>query len=424
MVWKEDQVLKWRLVVYTTHMRTSFSALETFETCPLKYKFQEIERIKTPKRVEQVFGTVVHSALRYMFVRDPLYPTLDEILDHYGRTWKEAAEKIAWIKPGLRQKEEEIYFSEGVKLITNFYKKNKPWTANAVELEARFSAEVIDPDTGAAHTLSGVMDRLDKDPEKEEYEIIDYKTGKRMPAEETLADNLQLGLYATALRARWPHIKPEQIKTTLYFLKHNDSVSAVHTNETLERAKRRVLATIGAVEKAITGNVFEPTPGPLCNYCGFRPLCPMWSHEYKKEEAPTPSEKEVADAISEMFAIKKEESILKKRAAEARAAILTYMEKTGVLRVFGSSGFITKQTQERFSFDMEKVRPILERIGKWSAVLSPDEKKLLKVLPVLSDKEREEILLAREEKKFTVLKTSMKKGIDEEEEETLSSSVK
>ncbi len=396
-------------------MKTSYSALETFETCPQKYKYQEIDRIKTPKRVEQVFGTVVHGALRHMFVRDPLYPTLEEILDQYGRTWKEAAEKIMWTKPELREKEEEIYFSEGVKLITNFYKKNKPWTANAVELESRFSAEVIDSDTGASHTLSGIMDRLDKDPEKEEYEIIDYKTGKRMPSEDALAENLQLGLYATALRARWPHVKPEQIKTTLYFLKHNDSVSVIHTNETLERAKRRVLTTIAAIEKAIKTGGFVPTPGPLCNYCGFRPICPMWSHEYKKEETPTPSEKEVAEAINEMFAIKKEESALKKRTANARAIILAYMEKTNLLRVFGSGGFITKQVQERFSFDMEKVRPILERLGKWSDVLEPDEKKLTKLLTSIPETDQNEILSARERKTITTLKSSPKKGVDDED---------
>lgn len=397
-------------------MRTSYSALDTFETCALKYKYQEIERIKTPKRVEQVFGTVVHSALKRMFDRDPLYPTLDEIVDFYGRTWKEAAEKIVWTHPEKRTKEEEMYFAEGVKLITNFYKKNKPWAANALELESRFSAAVTDPDTGAEHTLSGVMDRLDKDPEREEYEIIDYKTGKRMPSEDALADNLQLGLYAIALRARWPHITPDKIKTTLYFLKHNDSVSITHTDETLERAKRRVIATIRAIEKAIEGGAFDPTPGPLCNYCGFRPICPMWSHEYKKEESPTPSEKEVADAISEMFAIKKEESVLKKRTAEARGMILAYMEKAGVLRVFGSGGFITKQAQERFSFDMEKVRPILERLGKWTDILEPDEKRLSKLLLNLSEQEKEEILSAREKKTFITLKSTPKKSADDEDD--------
>ena len=403
-------------------MRTSYSALETFETCPLKYKYQEIERVKTPKRVEQVFGTVVHSALKRMFDRDPLYPTLDEIVDFYGRTWKEAAEKIGWTKPEKREKEEEMYFSEGVKLITNFYKKNKPWAANAVELETRFSAMITDPDTSSEHTLSGVMDRLDKDPEHEEYEIIDYKTGKRMPAEETLADNLQLGLYAIALRARWPHITPEKIKTTLYFLKHNDSVSVVHTDETLERAKRRVLATIGAIEKSIVANDFQPTPGPLCNYCGFRSLCPMWSHEYKREEAPTPTEQEVARAISEMFDIKKEEGLLKKRVASARAMILSYMEKAGVFRVFGSGGFITKQTQERFSFDMDKARPILERLGKWTDILEPDEKKLSKLLMELSEDAQNEILAARERKTITTLKASPKKGFNEESDSDDSSS--
>jgi len=398
-------------------MKTSYSALETFETCPLKYKYQEIERIKTPKRVEQVFGTVVHSALRRMFERDPLYPTLEEVVHYYGQTWKEAAEKIAWVKPERREKEEEMYFAEGVKLLENFYKKNKPWALNAIEQESRFSAQIQDQDTGAEHTLSGIIDRLDKNPADEEYEILDYKTGKRMPSEESLTDNLQLGLYAIALRARWPHVAPEKIKTTLYFLKHNDSVSVTHTDETLERAKRRVLTTISAIEKAIATNEFTPTPGPLCNYCGFRPICPMWSHEYKKGDTPAPDEKEVAAAINEMFLIKKEEGELKRRTAQARATILAYMEKAGVLRVFGSGGFITKQTQERFSFDMNKARPILERLGKWLDVLEPDEKKISKLLTSLPQSEQDELLAAREKKIITTLKSSAKKGVEDEEDD-------
>ena len=71
-------------------MHTSYSALDTYKTCPLKYKYQEIDKRKTPKRVEAIFGTVVHSALKYMFLRDPLYPALDEVIDFYTRKWKEA----------------------------------------------------------------------------------------------------------------------------------------------------------------------------------------------------------------------------------------------------------------------------------------------------------------------------------------------
>ncbi|MEK7065816.1 MAG: PD-(D/E)XK nuclease family protein [Patescibacteria group bacterium] len=395
-------------------MRTSYSALGTFETCPLKYKYQEIEKRKTPKRAEQVFGTVVHSALKRMFERDPLYPTLEEVIDYYGRTWREAAGKVVWIKPEQREGEEEMYFAEGVKIITNFYRKNKPWSANAVELESRFSASIVDEQSGEKHVLSGIIDRLDKDPNENTYEIIDYKTGKRMPSADSLADNLQLGLYAIALRARWPHLQASEIKTSLYFLKHNDKVSIAHTDETLARAKTRILTLINEITRRMSTDDFQPTPGPLCNYCGFRSLCPMWSHEYKKVEAPAPDEKQVSLAISAMFEIKKEESELKKRAAAARSLILLYMEKVGVLRVFGSGGFITKQIQERSAFNMGQVRPILERLQKWETILSPDEKKLSKLLIDLSENDQNEILAARERKTITTLKVSPKKKIDEE----------
>ena len=71
-------------------MRTSYSALETFRQCPQKYKFQEIDKIKTPKSKEAVFGTLVHSGLRHLFSRDPLYPSLDEVIEHFRASWSSA----------------------------------------------------------------------------------------------------------------------------------------------------------------------------------------------------------------------------------------------------------------------------------------------------------------------------------------------
>ncbi|MEK9167955.1 MAG: PD-(D/E)XK nuclease family protein [Patescibacteria group bacterium] len=391
-------------------MRTSYSALETYKTCPLKYKFQEIDRIKTPKRVEQVFGTVVHSALKKMFERNPLYPTLDEILDFYTTKWSEASERIEWKDPVKREAEEKLYFAEGRKLLENFFKKNSPWNFNAIELEGRFSIELSDEETGRTHTLAGTIDRLDKNPESDTYEIIDYKTGKKMPSQEMLEEDMQLGAYTLALTTRWPHIKPESVKTTLYFLKHNDSVSAVNSVEKLERVKRRVLTIIREIEKRMESGEFEPMPGPLCNYCGFRPLCPMWAHEYKTdEEKKVPDEALVADAIREFFELKESEDSNKERLSELKDIMNDYMTAKNVARVFGDDGYITRTMQERTSFDMEKLRPFLEEIGKWNDVLAPDAKLLEKILPTFTDDEREKILEAREKKSFPVLKQTKKK---------------
>lgn len=389
-------------------MHTSYSALDTYKTCPRKYKYQEIDKIKTPKKLEQVFGTIIHSSLKFMFERNPLYPTIDEIADFYSKAWGKTAAKIAWTSESEKEKKEKIYFEEGLKMLKNFYKKNSPWNFNPVELESRFMVEVSDEENGNKHTLGGIMDRLDKDPSSDLYEIIDYKTSKRMPAEDSLTDNLQLGLYALAVKKRWPHLKDEQIKLSLYFLKHNEKISIAASPENLDRVKRRILITIKEIEKRLETGEFPPLPGPLCDYCGYRNICPMWSHEYKKSEAATPDEAAASLAIKEFFEIKETDEKNKKRLAELRNTILSYMESEKIDRVFGGDGYITKTLQERFSFNMDKVKPILERLGKWADILAPDEGKLEEILAGLPDKESEEILATRDKKTFITLKQTKK----------------
>ena len=336
-------------------MRTSYSALDTFKTCPQKYKFQYIDNIKSPKRVEQVFGTVVHSALKYMFERGPLYPTPDEIINFYTEKWNTAAEKIHWKNPDLKEKEEKMYFEEGLKIIQNFYKKNNPWNFNAVELESHFNVEIennANPDE--PHTLTGILDRLDKNPETDEYEIIDYKTGKKMPSQAMLEDNLQLGVYSLAISDRWKQVAPENITASLYFLKHNDKVSINISREKLEQVKKRILTIITEIEKRLESQEFEPTPGPLCDWCEFKKICPMFSHEYKVGKEETPTEKEAALAVQEFLEIKEQEEKNKKRIAELRNTILTFMEEEKIGRVFGEKGYITKTEIPRTKFNLLK----------------------------------------------------------------------
>ena len=391
-------------------MHTSYSALDTYKTCPRKYKYQEVDKIKTPKKLEQVFGTIIHSALKFMFERNPLYPTIDEIVDFYSKAWGETAVKIAWVSESEKERKEKIYFEEGLKMLKNFYKKNSPWNFNPVELESRFMVEVLDEENGNKHTLGGIMDRLDKDPSSDFYEIIDYKTSKKMPPEDSLADNLQLGLYALAVKKRWPSLKDEQIKLSLYFLKHNEKISIAASPENLDRVKRRILTTVKEIEKRLETGDFTPLPGPLCDYCGYRNICPMWSHEYKKGEAATLDETVASAAIKEFFEIKETDEKNKKRLAELRNTILSYMENEKIERVFGGDGYITKTVQERFSFDMDKIKPILERLGKWVDILGPDEDKLEEILAGLPEKEAEEILATRDKKTFITLKQTKSKN--------------
>ena len=227
-----------------------------------------------------------------------------------------------------------------------------------------------------------------------------------MPAEKKLAENLQLNVYHLALVNRWPSIKPEKIKISLYFLKHNEKISATPEAGREEKTKKALLTTIREIEDMEKTGNFPPTPGPLCDWCGFRKMCPMWSHEYKKPE--TPSDEEAAEAIREYFAVKSSEDENKKKISELRGKILTYMDSQKLGRVFGGEGYITKTIQERVSFDIEKIKPILEKLGLWNEVLAPDMKKLQQIINTLPDSEQEVVLSAKTVKSFVTLKASKK----------------
>ena len=349
-----------------------------------------------------------------MFERNPLYPTLDEVINFFTIKFNEKAEGVLFNDPKTKEAEEKMYFEEGIRMLRNFYKKNQPWNFNALELETRFSLDLVDEKTNRTHTLSGIIDRIDKNEEDESYEIIDYKTAKKMPAESTLEENLQLNLYHLALTKRWPSITSGKIKLSLYFLKHNEKISLTPNEEVIKKAREALLSTIREVEEKTEKDSFEPMPGPLCDYCGFRPICPMWSHEYKVEKNE-PSEKEVTSAIDEFFALKESEDKNKDRLGELREVIINYMDKEKIERVFGDLGFITRTNQERVSYDLEKLRPQLEAHGHWQKLLTPDAKKLEEIINELTEEEIFAIKEAKITKKFATLKSTKKKGEVEEE---------
>ncbi|MCW1949262.1 MAG: PD-(D/E)XK nuclease family protein, partial [Candidatus Shapirobacteria bacterium] len=83
---KSKRDINFRLIAKNTNvttMRLSYSALETFQSCPFKYKLQEIDKIKAPKSKEAVFGSTVHSTLKFIHTPGILSPTLDQAMEHF-----------------------------------------------------------------------------------------------------------------------------------------------------------------------------------------------------------------------------------------------------------------------------------------------------------------------------------------------------
>lgn len=113
--------------------------------------------------------------------------------------------------------------------------------------------------------------------------------------------------------------------------------------------------------------------------------------------------------IKEFLELKKEEKNNEKRIAELQLQIRAYMEQEGLDRVFGDAGYVSRSLQTRHQYNFEKIREILEPLGRWQEVLDADEKKLKELLKKLPDDIREKIIaLGITKKEFIAMKTSLK----------------
>lgn len=402
-------------------MRTSYSALETYLQCPQKYKFQEIDKIKAPKSKEAVFGTLVHDALKYMFSRDPLFPTVENVSAHFREGMEQS-------KAAFTEEEKNLYIASGQDLLKRFYAKNPPWNFTVVDLESFFEVPLADEKTGTTHVLAGKIDRIDKTDDGS-YEIIDYKTNRKLPSQADVDNNLQLSLYHMGILRRWPHLDPQNIRLSLYFLKAQEKLATSRTNEALAETRAKTIATIREIEtkkeallrpssaeathdkQDFGGHIFPPKPSALCNWCAYKKICPAWKHLYAASSSQLPafSDVDIKSVISEYFTIKDADTGNKKRLGELTDQIHAYLDKEGLERIFGEEGSIMRKASERASWDTEKLRPVLVELGLWEQVAAPDAKKIKVLFPTLPQETQTKLAEAKIIKTFSVLTASKKK---------------
>jgi RecB family exonuclease len=360
-------------------MRISYSAFDTYRTCPLKYKFQEIDKIRTPKSKEAVFGSTLHDVMKFIHTPGILSPTLDQAMEHFSNSWNPAVFE--------NPDEERAAFTQGVKIIQDYFKRNNPADFNIVNLESRFQIEL--PGENENHIISGIIDRIDRT--EDGYEIIDYKTTKKMPTQERVENDIQLSVYLNVFLSQYPKEKDnlDKIKVSLYFLKHGVKLSATRTEEQLESSRKQFLEVI----KNIKESKFEPQIGPLCDWCGYQPQCPMWKHKFK--ELRKIDTEEVNGLISEFIELRSAMNITKERIGKLQEDIVNYMNQEGVERVFGESGIIARTLRKTYKYDDKKIKEILEPLGKWEDIRKVDGIALRNILGVLPLEARQEIEKAK-----------------------------
>jgi len=375
-------------------MNTSYSALDTYLTCPRKYKYQVIDRIKAPKSKEQFFGTLIHNTLKLVHTPGILSPTLEQALDFYSKNWN--AEVFSDVT------EERAAFAQGVSILQDYYKKNDPTKTNIVDLESRFQVEIGNDEK---HIVSGIIDRIDKTGDG--FEIIDYKTARKLPSQDKVDNDLQLSIYLAGFLKRYPKEAEniDKIKVSLYYLKHGVKLTSARTLEQVKKSEELVLDLIGEIQSASRRTKFDPVISGLCDWCAYQNICPMWTHKFRDKQEKI----EIEKIIDEYISLKDEVKSKSDRIGELQGILSGYMDTEKIDQVFSDAGRILRTLRKTWKYDSTRLRAVLEPLGKWEGVLKVDGialKRILGVLPGDARREAEKAkVVDKESKSFIVKKT-------------------
>jgi DNA helicase-2/ATP-dependent DNA helicase PcrA len=231
----------------------SASDIDTYRTCPLRYKFARVFRIPQEPSVHQRFGIVVHQVLERFHARTGTAGTLAELLGLLDASWRRA---------GFADSEEERQLrGKAASALMRYHERFQAEEAQPVWFERPFTFRL------GPHILRGRVDRVDRLPGGQ-YELIDYKTG-RPKSSSQLADDVQLSVYALGAREAW-HL--EASRQAYYYLLDDEKVALPDGGEDRSEWVREAAREVA---EGILAQEFEPTPSfAACSVCDYRLLCP------------------------------------------------------------------------------------------------------------------------------------------------------
>lgn len=235
----------------------SASGIETYESCPMKYLFAQVWKIRGGPHAAMTFGNVMHTAIKEFVgqLKQGRKMPVEELMTIYDREWSSAGFPDEY--------QEEEYRREGREQLEKFHR-----VMCDAPPEILFQEKTFELPLEHEIVVTGRMDQVNG-LGKGKVEIVDYKTGK--PRDAKRADgSLQLSVYALAAQ---DVLDLEPSRLVFYNLTSNEPVSTERDAKSLEKTKQK----IAEVADQIRAGEFPARPGFLCGYCDYRPLCP--SHE-------------------------------------------------------------------------------------------------------------------------------------------------
>jgi putative RecB family exonuclease len=389
-------------------MKISYTQVTTYQRCPHKYQLAYVDRIPVPKTPNLHLGNVVHGALSFMHKPGNLaLPAQEAVIAEFCRLWQAEQAEIP-------EDQRDQYFQQGVEMLQRHYAREQSHTdrRQTATVEQYFSIPFAQDDN-----IAGRIDRVDV-LDNGVLEVLDYKTGRRMPAQTDVNADLQLAIYRLA--AQELLYPGKTVVTSFYYLLHGLTFTAEHTPRQLEEMKAEITDIIGNIEKG----EFSPRVDRSCDWCDYRSHCLVFKPAVVSDAERADIDaliKDLADLETLRKANKAEAKEQDKRYAELAGAILDWLNNAGT-RFYETDRYrVLSAILTRTTYPAAAIKEILEPLGLWEKVLADNilKKKLDELLKKepLSPMVKRQLLATGEKKETSVVKLTRLGDNEEEEEE-------
>ena len=265
------------------------SRASQFKTCPKQFKFANVDKLKEPTNEVQAKGTTVHQALEDLFDLPKEERSTEKLHNLFRDAWTKVRSTDEHHHLFSTVDEERDWGVDGLKLLNNYMSIEDPTSFDPLERERWVRGTIDDLN------LRGILDRMDRN-QKGELIIVDYKSGKAPMAKYKEPRFFALKLYAMLIKDELGEM-PAELK--LIYLKN----STIHTLKISEQdlidVKNEILEIWEKIKKAYKDDEFPATKNNLCDWCYYKPICPVFNDD-------APSTEELRSINETIYELKEE----------------------------------------------------------------------------------------------------------------------
>jgi putative RecB family exonuclease len=265
-------------VIFDVPSTLSPSRISSFENCPLQFRFANLQGLPQPPQVHLVRGNAVHRALELLFGDEPAARTPSRATATLVDARAEFMTDANYVGLRLGGADEDAFWAECARLVSNYFEMEDPSTVAGAELETWVEAPI------GRVTVRGYIDRMERDGDGR-LVISDYKTGRAPSPNFEDKAMTQLQVYAYLVREMRGEM-PAALR--LYYVRDKVRIDRVPSEQSLRHVERRTTGVHDAIARSCESGVFATKKGPLCNFCAFKTWCPEFGGDPARaaDEAP------------------------------------------------------------------------------------------------------------------------------------------